>query len=377
MQALFYIALFGTFFFVASSITVGIAMSTMQEKGNQIAAMHKMFRDIDFAINEIAHREAPSLPLYLRYNGFAEDTTSVDFTLSNVSWSGDQLATDPWRSPIEVTRIREMEEMGAGVQAEVNYYILASPGPDRIMQTDTTGIQNDADWRIFRSQGVEGDDIIHTFSTRDAVNEIWNQASQVEQQIAQTAVRRYQREVETFNRENNDLLERITTCSLFPETPTEPGVQSRDDLGIDCNTLEQPLLDDCFVVGEYQKQIAENPDEEIPPPNLEILPNANVQVGECWRYSTDLQTDPGFPAMVGNMQLYGQTALAPDEVNDELGLWVLVGNDPFTVRGVLAGNIEYQPGSEPHELIIRRATLQDTIPGWIFTGRQKVITPEQ
>lgn len=380
MQALFYIGLFGTFFFVASSITVGIAMSTMQEKGNQLKAVAQMFRDVDFAINEIALQEAPSLEFYLGEGGVGGaapddvyDEANVSYTARNISWGIDQLQMDPWRSPIEALRIRRYEPLGENVEAAINYFVLASPGPDRQMQTDLTGVINatnvtDAwnEWRDLRSAGPQGDDIIHTFSTRAAVNKIWNQASQVERQIAKTIIHNYQRNVESFQNQAGNALEEIATCALFPE-------DARKDLqGLDCDAPDiDDLVQECYLVSVYQ----ENPDE-IPPPELNILPHADVQVGECWRYAEHLEDAPDYPYLIGDIALYQSTLLIPEDINDAHNLWALVGSDPFTVDDLPVGNIAYGVvGGQPHEMIIRRVNRAE-LPGWRFTGRQRVIEPE-
>lgn len=384
MQALFYIALFGSFFFVVSSITVGVSMSTMQDMVDQRVQVEKMFRDVDFAINRIILREAPSLEMFLGENQTPDGRISdanVVFTAGDISWSPAQLQTDPWRSDIQAIRIREQEVLdGGGVQADVNYFVLASPGLDRNMETNLENLNNAADWRSLRSAGAEGDDIIHTFSTRDALLGIWNQAAAVEQNIKRTAVNRYQQKVKEFNNASQGAPEALTTCAIFNQT---------DSVGdINCTPFTNGLIKECFKAYESQlgggarpgeDQGQDFPQEEIPDfteeefQEFDYLPGLETPVNECWKYDPSLRSDPDFPAMAGSMELYNDSIPDDQAIANELGIATQLDNDPFTNEPGALGVITFEMGNHPHELILVRSG-SDIVPGWNF-NRQVSITP--
>ena len=361
MQALFYIGLFGTFFFVMSSITVGVSMSTMQEMVNQQKNVERMFRDVDFAINRIILREFPSLRVYSQVNGLAPNLENIAFTAQYLSWSPQQLQQDPWRSNIQVQRIQQTEVIAGGnVQAEVDYFILASAGVDRIMETDLTGINNANDWRIFRSIGASGDDIIHTFSTKDALLRVWNEAVRTEEEITEIAQQKYARKVEQVNIKFGRVFDKMATCAVH-------GVLDASTLrNLDCRPSTHgytaALVNECHQVSQGAT-----------PNSLQFLPNTDVSVEDCWKYDPALQADPEFPSMAGNMNLFN----TPDTVGviNELGLVVQFQNDPFATPNTPLGNIIFeQQGNHPHELVLGRSA--SIIPGWDFTGRQTIISPE-
>mgnify|MGYP006271032787 CR=1 FL=1 len=398
MQALFYIGLFGSFFFVVSSITVGVSLSTMQEMVDRRASVERMFRDIDFAINEILLRENVSLtPLLQQQNpvGGVQQREGPDvlYTAGNLSWTPEQLQVDPWQSDTRVVHIREEQVIdGDGVLADVDFYILASPGNDREMDTDLSEINTASDWRSFRATGAEGDDIVHTFSTKDALTGIWNQAATVENQVAETARRAYQRSVEAYSSRGaggDSPIGILTSCVLFDAATRE---DMEFDSTLDCDDFNPDLVDECFQVSQYQRDLADwralPPAERGPqptPPGTEILPSANTPATECWKYEAGFYLppdDPGhnadlyddeYPAMAGSLALYHDPDTA--DIIDELGLAPALGNDPFLNPANPSGNITFRTrDGAPHVLILERGAFAD-VPGWRFDDRQTVITP--
>mgnify|MGYP006426499679 CR=1 FL=1 len=356
MQVLFYIGLFSTFFIVMSSITVGVSMSTMQQMVDQRANVEKMFRDVDFAINRIILRDSPSLEAYLLGDVSIDNVDDVQFTAENVSWSPQQLENDPWGSDIEVIHIHDPAPLGADAVADVNYFILASAGLNRTMDTDLSGINTSADWRSFRATGASEDDIIHTFSTKDALTDNWNKSSETERRIIEKAKRVYGRKVEQFNSNNNNDLNKVTTCALF-------GVI--DNAGLDdipCAPYTAGLITECHQVNEG-----------TPPASLTYLPDADVGLNDCWRYDPYLRGKSDFPAMPGNMDLHNDPTTPG--VAEALGIDVYLQNDPFVTPMRPGGSIVFEESADhPHQLKLQRDS--DNLPGWDLSGREIIIEPK-
>ena len=372
MQALFYIGLFGTFFMIMSSITVGVSMSTMQQMVDQRAAVEKMFRDVDFAINRIILRENPSLSAYLQNQGLQADIQDVKFTAENLSWSRQQLENDPWDSDIIIKHIIEQQALGGDVLVDINYFILASKGVDRDMdatkESDLSAVSTSAEWRAFRSTYTgsdDDDDIIHTFSTRDALTEIWNQSFDAERQIIERAQRVYERNVDQFNVNNVNnvnILDNFTTCALFGFTDAN----SLEE--IDCSPFEADLITECHQVNEG-----------TPPATFNELPDGDVPIDECWRYDTNLQGMPDFPAMAGNMDIHNNALVAnvaSSSVEEALGIETHLENDPINspASSQIGSMVFDETSDHPHLLIVNRRTAD--IPGWDLDGYQTVIKPE-
>ena len=371
MQALFYIGLFGTFFIVMSSITAGVSMSTMQRMVDQRANVAKMFKDVDFAINRIILRETPSLEAYLLGDVAITNLDNVKFTAENVSWSPQQLQTDPWDSDIEVVHIRETAALGNKVEADVNYFILASAGVDREMETqlpdpdgtNLSDINTFAGWRTLRSAGAAGDDIIHTFSTKDALINTWNKSYDVERKITETAQRVYERKVEQFNSSNSRVLDKLTTCAQF-------GVTNNSGLdGIDCAPYTPDLITKCNQVyngastATYVLDAGTSDEAEV---DL-----ADVALNDCWRYDPELRDGfSNFPAMAGSMALYSSPNTSG--VVEELGILKLKQSDPFSRWESIAFEDE---ADHPHQLLLQRKN-SDNIPGWSLNDRETTIEPK-
>ena len=337
-------------------------MSTMQQMVDQRANVEEMFRDVDFAINRIVLRESPSLEAYLQgEDGIDIDSVdNVKFTAENVSWSPQQLQTDPWDSDVEVVHIREPAYLGEDVEADVSYFILASAGVDRKMGTemeeDLNNVTTFADWRAFRSAHAgssdddDEDDIIHTFSTKDALLNTWNASYEVERNIVAKAQRVYERKVEQFNTANSNVLDNFTTCTLLNVTDN-----SIDN--IDCTPYKGSLITECHQLNEG-----------TPPATLTHLPNADVALGDCWRYDPNLRAESDFPAMAGNKDLHSSPNTLG--VAGKLGIVEEMESDP------LSGSIVFkEPTDHPHQLLLQRDS-EDTTPGWNLNSRETRIEPK-
>ena len=105
MQALFYLGLFGTIFFMIVSITVGTASSSMQLKLDRLARVDKLFHDTEYAINN----------LVIDKNGTMQPTpnNTLSFLAEDVGFTKDELTKDPWGSDYTVVRIDQEEVIGS------------------------------------------------------------------------------------------------------------------------------------------------------------------------------------------------------------------------------------------------------------------------
>ena len=401
MQALFYIGLFGTFFFVMSGITAGVARTTFQAQLDRQDQVEEIFQDIEYTINRVVLRGQLSL----------SGEEGLDFALPNMSWTADDIAIDPWSQPVQITRIDATDEnpngeliasfgAGEGAWADVSYFTFISGGPDREIQTEAP--QNIREWQLLHSAGGAEDDIVRTFSTREPMMETWNAAAEVEKNIEEIITRTYRQRVEAFSPSDADADDTVvglyTNCALLESS-------ERGTYGCDGSELLQKLredrpnyptfsfnsqlIDECNQIHEYNKAVIAyntalaNPDEVEPiagtvhnnitqpvRPVTEIIPNdADITVGECWRYDPNLQNLPDFPSMAGDYrgQCAGQVECSiPAE---RVGLSADLDRDPFREFGNTT--IVYND-AQPDQVTVRRNL---NMGGWRII-RNNTIQPE-
>ncbi|MBI1363763.1 MAG: hypothetical protein GC134_07235, partial [Proteobacteria bacterium] len=61
MQAIFFFGLMGVFFYLVTSITVGLFQNSTQIKQQRIERTAEVFRQIEFAINDVYLQQSPTL----------------------------------------------------------------------------------------------------------------------------------------------------------------------------------------------------------------------------------------------------------------------------------------------------------------------------
>lgn len=298
MQALFYIGLFGTFFFVMSGITAGVARTTFQQQLDRQDRIIEIFDDIEYAINRVILRDQLSLA--------SEDIDNMNYVLPHLSWSGDEVAVDPWANPIVVYRLDDVQTIaafGGGQLAEavVSHFVLISGGPNREIETATDGISTITEWRNLHSQGAVGDDIVHTFSTRGPQMETWNAAAEVEKTVEDILVRNYRQRIEQFSptsgSPDDNIAGLLTNCALLNQTGNINGY--------DCTQFDAQLINECHAMHQYNQVVeaAANEPGANPParPNTNVLPrDIDIQAGQCWRYDENLKARLTFPTMAGD-----------------------------------------------------------------------------
>lgn len=385
MQALFYIGLFGTFFFVMSGMTVGVARTTFQAQVDRAERVDNVFKDIEYSMNRVYLRDQWSLPPIDGQN------PNMDYMLPEISWSEQDITFDPWESPIRQARIDNVEPIavfgpGESASARVSYFALMSAGPDRTLETSVPGTLEE--WRTLHSEGPVGDDIVRTFSTREPMIETWNAAAEVELNLEDVLVRNYRQRVEDYENydatatrngqgEGNEIQQPITrfiNCALLNQTNNQGNEYQ-------CNDFTAGLIRECHAMHEYNlalaeyRQQAEEVDEVggVPPqpperPRTEIIPQdlATVTVGQCWRYDRKLKRDARYPTFVGAMGNIQDTCPNNNCSTQKLGIAAEVDRDPF------GGIVVTYDNNRPDQVTVRRNMNVD---GWTIV-RNNVIRPE-
>jgi len=372
MQALFYLGLFGTFFFTLMGVTVGVARSSMQHKLDQQKQVTEMFQNIEFAINRVVLRDHLSLADY--------SSKDLNYLSDVVSWSRKQMSVDPWGGDISVVRLDDDEVIGAlgpgqYAQAKVSHYALISNGPDMKRQTELpTDIVS---WRKLHSEGASGDDIVYTFSTRDAAQETWNKAQQIENNIKQMALRQYMARAEQFNPSNGSggAVTDFTSCALKGQTDNRNG--------LDCTQFTPAVVEACHTVTTQASAVSsadqtQNEEQRLVQNDAasiadtaqqgvamvsKVIPTT-ARLDNCWQYDPKMKVLPGYPTMVGSTDNSGQR---PCEGStdctvqpDVLGVEFEAQRDPF---GGL--RLAYDDANPSQLKIERRATNLD---GWTIVS---------
>jgi len=378
MQALFYIGLFGTFFFVMSGITVGAARTTMQQQLDRKDRIVEVFRDVEYAINKVILRDQLSLA--------SENIDDMNYVLPHLSWSSGDIAIDPWQRPIVSARIDENQVIaafGTGEQAiaNVSHFALISGGADRSIETPIpTSV---TEWRTLHSTGGVGDDVVHTFSTRAPMTETWNAAAEVEKKVQDIAVRNYRQRVEQFSPSSGTATDNVvgifTNCALLNQ------IDNRN--GLDCLDFNGELINECHQLHQYNLAVAsansgtqQQPAGEtslqgndgstsisLQRPITRIIPkDVDVQIGQCWRYDEGLKANIRFPTMAGdpegttrNCQSSNDCTVAPSKIGVEFE----VARDPF------GGFRLAYDDNNPDKLTLERNVVLD---GWRVVRRNTV-----
>jgi hypothetical protein len=339
MQAIFFFGMIGVFFFLVTSVTVGLFQNSTQIKQQRIARTAEIFRQIEFAINDGLLQQAPSLE--------GVNLTNLQFVRPYVNATPDELDNDPWQTPYEIVGFTESVVLLAAngplgpssVRADVTTFGIISAGPDRIRQTPRP-----ANLAQLKFLVAEGDDIIRVFSNYDAVNRIWNRAYEIDNTIEDVAIKAYTDQLRSFlsnpglvsfngrSMTRSTVLAEYSMCLADFNPGTEQfngNVRRADGSVINCNAYSAANVSSCAQrVGG----------------RVSISP----QTAACWMRDPNMINVNGYPHMAGSNNLAALptvSSLAPNT----LGVEHEVGRDPFGGNVVLEFN-----KNTPHRLLIRR-----------------------
>ena len=297
MQAIFFLGLFGVFYFLVASATVGVTQNAMQIKQARVQQVEEMFEDIRVAIDKGVLQEQIDLVGYTSGNSLNLNNLA-EFT----SWTQGQMTTDIWQNPVQTVVGIEPTTLyaigpGMGAVADIAHIAIMSPGPDRIMQTSMPSPTASS----IRALQVpdESDDIVVKFSTYDSMIDIWNRAQKIDNTIVSAARQSYAAQVRSFTDFSNpdNELSKFYRCVARGDSNYNSG-------GLNCNLYSASLINTCnALVGEDQDALA-----------------------ACWKSEPRLRTQPNFPNMANDSGLSGSNVIVPPA---NLGVQAEVDRDPF------------------------------------------------
>ncbi len=191
MQVIYIMGVFMFVFAVVMGLTTTLSRTAMQAKLDNIAEVRQMFSDIEGGINNgILANQSDLRHLHNRfrasqnnqfsatvaarnnlYRGVTITGTRYPGLLNYVSWSEDQLVTDPWGTDIRVYYSTRYVLVDNGVEAPQTIFAYVSAGPDRGFDATlgTISFNNIAGLDV----PANSDDIISVFSTYDAAIRTW------------------------------------------------------------------------------------------------------------------------------------------------------------------------------------------------------------
>lgn len=216
MQALLIFAFFGMIGALISSLVNTISQTAIQQKLLEVQQVETMFKDVEHAVNVNIIGSQATLLCCPRIRGInpttgapmtpnLEDESILEFT----SWTSEQLLTDPWGRTIQVitqpvNKVADyIDNIDIGVMAPVRAFAFVSLGPDRTIDADLANdIANVGSYRDVMQLGTAGaadsDDIVHVFSTRSSMQEVWDTAKRAHQVIVNVATDNYRQQYEGF-----------------------------------------------------------------------------------------------------------------------------------------------------------------------------------
>ena len=353
MQAALILGMFGALFFVTSSITTILTQSTQQIKLRQLERVDNMFNDIATVLNEVVLKQTFSLA-----NQSIDD---MSFLSADISWTEDQLRFDPWGSEYGVGHFTQPVQIaayapGLGASAQVDYFTLISPGPNRRYETSFSGAEvstttpplpnNYNDWRDLRANGANGDDILTMFSTQDSLGDVWNRATSVTDRITGLLQSSYNQQVEGFLEGGNlELFDDFYGCVARNQTT--------------CDSFDPNVLQACIDLS--RGDVDTLPWSEIAggsPPEGIIDHDPVVTTSNCWMLDPEFQDEDNFPSMAG--QLRESTCSNTCDANPEqLGFGEILRQDPFGGAITLEYDNDY-----PSMIRVTRDIDRD---GWTIT----------
>lgn len=353
MQAALILGMFGALFFVTSSITTILTQSTQQIKQRQLERVDNMFDDVATVLNEVVLKQTFSLA--------NQSMDNLSFLSTDISWTEGQLTTDPWGSEYGVGHFTQPVQIaaygpGLGASADVDYFTLISPGPNRRYETSMSGVETSTtepplpsdynDWRDLRANGAKGDDILTMFSTQDALGDVWNRATTVTDRITGLLQSSYNQQVEGFLQGGNlELFDDFYSCVARDQTT--------------CESFDPDILDACISLsrGDVDTLTWSEVLGTTPPDGL-IDYDPEVTVSNCWMLEPEFQDEDNYPSMAGRLR--ESTCSDSCNVNPlQLGFGEILSQDPFGGAITLAYDNDY-----PSMVRVGRSIDRD---GWAIT----------
>jgi len=345
MQAIFFFGMMGVFFSLVTSVTVGLFQNATQIKQQRIERTKEIMREVEFALNDGLLQENPSLQ--------GVNLNNLSFALPYTSATSDELSQDPWGTTYEIVSFSEnvilladgTGSMGpSSAIANVTTFGLFSAGPDKTMDTPLP-----ADLATLKFLVPSGDDLLHVFSSYDAMNRTWNRAFEVDNTIEDVAIEMYTRKLKRFlgptatpvvkdgrSFTPSQILNQYSTClaNFNAGSGSFNGNmvvnQNGSDYTVQCaRDFSAANISACAEVSAGQ---------------IVVSP----QSASCWMSDANMVNIPGYPHMAGNASMAALPNVS-SLVPEALGVEHEVSRDPF------GGNVVLEfDKSTPHRLVIRR-----------------------
>jgi hypothetical protein len=328
MQGIFFLGLMLLLFSLISSVTVGVVQNSAQIKQARIKGVEKMFSDIETAIVKGILQEQADLTTV--------DMSDPTFVRQLVGWSDDQMRMDPWKNQIQIYYFDERVAIFADPDDANNFAIapiihiaLISPGPNRELETIPPG-----DITTIKQITKQGDDIVYSFSTYDAMNNMWNRASAVDEVLEGVALKGYQEQLRLFNDPDqpNSVLGQFYRC-LVRRNP------SFSDAETNCTQFDASTLLNC---GQDDTTIGDGNDSTI------VVTSAS----NCWKEDSRIRQLATFPSMASRGRCVNTSCtVSPAAIGGENE----VERDPFFDRTTgQAGVVISYDDTKPDELRLVR-----------------------
>lgn len=211
MQSVIIMGLVGFMFASVISLVSTIFVGTVEYRELTAARVSQMFEDVEFAITNTILNQEVDLKNYPELSTNSNDLSEL---VGITSWSYDELMQDPWDVDIRViSALKEAPSSvvyadattGGGfalinkVVAPIWSFALISPGPNGVLDTTLVGPFDDY-MNILNIEPLAGsDDIIHTFSTQNAMLKIWNELyTDIESKVLPAITNVYKQQQEIF-----------------------------------------------------------------------------------------------------------------------------------------------------------------------------------
>jgi len=227
VQVIYIMGVFMFVFSVVMGLTTTLTRSAMQNKLDNVAQVGQMFDDIENGVNNGILSNQSDLR-YLDNTQFSQGSDD-EFSrtaatrvardsfnnelLDYVSWSEDQLLTDPWGTDIRVYYASEYVLFDDNVEALETSFAYISAGPNRNFETSITPAGSISNTTILALEPPAGsDDIVNIFTTRPAAIRTWENtlnmiikmAGLIESDYTEQYVQ-FLPEIENYNILNNNL----------------------------------------------------------------------------------------------------------------------------------------------------------------------------
>ena len=244
MQVIFVFGLIGLVYTVVATLTIALSSSAIQVKQQNYQDIERFFDDIDIAINKsIIHQQ-----FFLS----DVDKTDLTFLAPYLSWSQQELLTDPWGGEYRVHHAREYVTVYAEgtcdgthncAQVPVDAFAIVSSGPDLVFQT--TNLLETATYNDVRtlSAALDEDDVVYTFTTFNAAHTLWQRIAGLSEQVFTLAAKHYTDQVQAFRDQidiyyidnpgsysGTEWMDDLTAQAAYPQMPASLAEIGADEL---------------------------------------------------------------------------------------------------------------------------------------------------